>query len=109
MYLRMEQLAMFMNIYKSWLLCSCNDSLLHVTVYCMTLRHQSAWTKMCSEKETTKRKRPGNNKTDVHGDFSLTNVQKGQQVKIHTGEVQQVRPPCSHLLLLTLDVYKHDV
>ena len=79
-------------------------------MYCATLRHQSVLTKTRSKKETTKSERRGNNnKTDVRGDLSLTNVQKGQQVKIHTGEVKQVRPPCSHPLLLTrtLGVYKH--
>jgi len=70
------QFTMFMNIYKFWLLCSCNDSLMNVTVYHATLGHQSALTKVRSEKETTKSERRGdNNKTDVYGDLPSTNVQ----------------------------------
>ena len=56
MYSRMEQFVMFMNIYKSCLFCSCNDSLRRVTVYCATLEHQSASTKVRSEKERETRK-----------------------------------------------------
>jgi len=105
MYSRMERLQ---RIYKSWILGSYNESLRHVTMYCVTLRHQSVSTKARSKKETTKSERRGNNnKTDVHEELSLTNVKKGQRVKIHTGEVQQVRSPCSHPILLTLRVYKH--
>jgi len=106
---RMEHFAMFMNLYKSWLLFSCNDSLRHVTCTAR-LRHQSASTKARSKKEAMKSERRGNNnKTDVQGNLSSTKTfKKGQQVKIHIGEVQQM-PPCSHPLLLTLpvSVYKH--
>jgi len=96
MYSQMEQLAMFMNICKSCLLCSCNDSLHHVTVYRSTLRHQSLSTKARPEKETTKSEILGsNNKTDMRG-------LKGNKWRY----TQQVRLPCSHCLLLTFCVYK---
>jgi len=68
MYSQMEQLVMFMKICKSWLLCSCNDFLRHVTVYRSTLRHQNLSTKARPEKETTKSEILGsNNKTDMRG------------------------------------------
>ena len=92
MYSRMEQLATYMNIYKSWLLCSWNDSLRHVTVYNTTLRHQSAWTKARSKKETTKSERRGNNnKTDVHGDLSLTSEREREREREQEQERERGR------------------
>jgi len=54
---------MFMNICKSWLLCSCNDSLRHVSVYRATLdirvcrprRAPRKWQRRARDEETTTR------------------------------------------------------
>jgi len=100
---------MFMKICDSWLFFSCNGSLRNVTVYRATPRHQSVLTKVRSEKKTTKSERRGNNrnKTNRHRELSSTTLQNGQQVKIHTGAMEQLRPRGGHPLLLTLGMYKH--